>query len=222
MRRRSLVSAFAMAAIMGTLLFGSALSLNWWQGWLYLGLSLAWNVYLIVDLSQRDPELLARRGRAGSRAENRNVQKWIIRLLILVGVALPAVAGWDRRFGWSHMDVWWTLPGLVLFLAGQAGILWVFRANTYARATVEVSDGQTLTDSGPYALVRHPMYSAMLLLSLGVPLLLNSWWALVNAALIALLLAWRLLDEEQMMLKELHGYAEYRARVRSRLVPGIW
>ncbi len=171
----------------------------------------------------RDPELLARRRKAGPQAEGSPVQKRIIRLLMVVWLATPMIAGWDHRFGWSPMPGWSVWVGdRAAVLLGQAGILWVFRANTYARGTVEVSEGQTISDTGPYGLVRHPMYTAMLLLSAACALALGSWWALAVAALSLPLLAWRLTDEEAVMLKELPGYADYRKKVKSRLVPGLW
>jgi protein-S-isoprenylcysteine O-methyltransferase Ste14 len=219
---RSLVTTAIMAVLVGSIIFLAAMTLDWWQAWTYVLLSFACNAAIVIDLALRDPELLRRRRRAGPRAEVSPVQKRIIRLLMLVWLLTPLLAGWDHRFGWSPMPQWTIVPGIALVLLGQAGIFWVFRANTYARATVEVSEGQTITDTGPYALVRHPMYTAMLLLSLAVPLALGSWWALAVAALSFPILAWRLADEEAVMLKELPGYGEYRMKVKSRLVPGIW
>jgi protein-S-isoprenylcysteine O-methyltransferase Ste14 len=219
---RSLVTTAIMSVLVGSIVFLGARTLDWWQAWLYMLVSFACNVIIVIDLALRDPELLGRRRKAGPQAESSPVQKRIIRLLMAVWLVTPALAGVDHRFGWSPMPELTIVPGIAFVLLGQAGIFWVFRANTYARATVEVSEGQTITDTGPYALVRHPMYAAMLLLSLAAPLALGSWWSLAVAALSFPVLVWRLTDEEAVMLKELPGYCEYRMKVRSRLLPGIW
>lgn len=219
---RALITTAIMAALIGSAIFLAALTLDWWQAWLYVLLSFAGNAATVIDLALRDPELLARRRKAGAQAESSPVQKRIIRLLMIVWLTTPVVAGWDHRFFWSQLPGWTIWPGIALQVLGQGGIFWVFRANTYARGTVEVSEGQTVSDRGPYRWVRHPMYTAMVLLSFACALSLGSGWALLGSALTIPLLAWRLADEEKVMLEELPGYAEYRGKVRSRLVPGIW
>lgn len=222
MKPRNFLLLASVSLIMGAILFTTARTFDYWQAWLYLALAFASQFYIVADLAKRDPELLARRRKAGSRAEVRPVQKRIIRLTIIAWVVAPAIAGFDHRFGWSQMSPWLTWLGAAMFIAGQAGFVWVFRSNTYARATVEVSEGQTLAETGPYALMRHPMYTVMLWMSVAMTLILGSWWTLIPAALTVPLLAWRLLDEEKMMVEELPGYPEYMRKVRFRLVPGVW
>ena len=112
-------------------------------------------------------------------------------------VALLVVPGLDRRFGWSHMPGVIAVVGDVLLLTGWWGILQVFRANTYAAATIQVAAGQTVISTGPYGVVRHPMYAAALLMLLGIPVALGSWWGVLVFAAIIPALAWRLLDEER-------------------------
>jgi protein-S-isoprenylcysteine O-methyltransferase Ste14 len=107
-------------------------------------------------------------------------------------------------------------------LAGWLGILFVFRANTFAAATIRVESGQTVISTGPYAVVRHPMYAAALLMLLGIPIALGSWWGVLVLIAILPALAWRLLDEERVLLRDLEGYADYRRRVRFRLIPFLW
>ena len=112
--------------------------------------------------------------------------------------------------------------GDALLLAGWYGIYVVFRANSYAAATIRVDSGQRVISTGPYAIVRHPMYAAALMMLLGIPVGLGSWWGVLVWAALLPTLAWRLLDEERVLLRELDGYADYRRKVRWRLIPGIW
>jgi protein-S-isoprenylcysteine O-methyltransferase Ste14 len=222
MQMRTIISSLVIIAIMGAILFVGAGTFDYWQAWLYLALGLACHLYMVADLTRRDPDLLARRRKGGAKAEPRPVQKMLIRLLIVLWLLLPFTAGWDRRFGWSHMPAWLNLAGAATYLAGQALMMWVFRTNSFARATVEVSEGQPVIETGPYALVRHPMYSSIVILALGVSLMLGSWWAVLLGLLNVPVLARRLVDEEQVMLADLPGYGAYREKVRSRLVPAIW
>jgi protein-S-isoprenylcysteine O-methyltransferase Ste14 len=137
-------------------------------------------------------------------------------------VALLVVPGLDHRFAWSRMSDAVAILGDVLLLTGWFGILAVFRANTYAAATIQTVAGQTVISTGPYGLVRHPMYAAALLMMLGIPLALGSWWGVLVWIALLPALAWRLLDEERVLLRDLEDYAEYRRKVAWRLIPYIW
>jgi len=222
MNLRTFVTIIGLSAFTGFLLFGAARTFDYWQAWLYLTLSLGCYLGVVLDLARHDPALLERRKKGGAKAEVRPVQKQIIRTLVIVWLIVPALAGFDHRFGWTHVAAWLSWASAALFLAGQALMVWVLRSNTYARATVEVSEGQTLSDKGPYGWVRHPMYSAMIVSGLAVGPILGSWWVAALTALIVPLFAWRLLDGERMMLAELPGYADYKRKVRFRLAPGVW
>ena len=112
--------------------------------------------------------------------------------------------------------------GNVLFVVGFTLVGRVYRENTFTSATIEIHEGQRVIDTGPYAIVRHPMYSSALLYMAGTPLALGSYVGLLGVVVMAFVIAWRLVDEERMLVRELPGYAEYRARVRYRLIPGIW
>ncbi len=133
---RSLITTAIMAVLVGSIVFLAATTIAWWQAWLYVLVSFACNAAIVVDLALRDPALLERRRKAGPQAETSPVQKRIIRLIMVVWLATPMLAGLDHRFGWSPMPGWSVAPGIALVLLGEAGIFWVFRANTYARATV--------------------------------------------------------------------------------------
>jgi protein-S-isoprenylcysteine O-methyltransferase Ste14 len=165
---------------------------------------------------------MERRMRGGPFAEGERNQKVIMTITSLGFLALLVVPGLDHRFGWSYMPGAVAILGDLLLLAGWFGILAVFRANTYAAATIQVADGQTVISTGPYAIVRHPMYAAALLMLLGIPISLGSWWGVVVLAAILPALAWRLIDEERVLIRDLRGYADYRAKVPWRIVPYVW
>jgi len=171
---------------------------------------------------RRDPALVARRMSAGPGAENEPRQKLIMSFAVGAMIALYLVSALDYRFGWSHVPPAVSLIGDVFVALGFVGIFWTFRANAYAAATVRVERGQPVIATGPYAIVRHPMYAAALPLFLATPPALGSWWGLVPAALIAAAIVWRLTDEETHLARDLAGYEAYRRTVRARLVPGVW
>ncbi len=180
----------------------------------------AGSVPIIVHLLTH-PALLRRRMKAiiGERDAR---QRLIVSLALLcVGVQV-ILATTDRRFGWSAVPLPVVLFGDLLVVAAMVLVWLVFRANPFAAATVQVERDQPVISSGPYALVRHPMYSAGLLLFLGIPLALASWWALALYVPLVALIIWRLTAEEAFLLTHLDGYTAYRAKVPYRLVPGAW
>jgi len=137
-------------------------------------------------------------------------------------VALPVFAALDHRFGWSHMPPAAALVGDALVIAGFMIQLLVFRENTYGASTIVVAAGQTVIATGPYAIVRHPMYAGVLVMMAGVPVALGSWWGLLLLAIQIPMLGWRILDEEALLTRDLPGYADYKARVPNRLLPYVW
>jgi protein-S-isoprenylcysteine O-methyltransferase Ste14 len=222
MSGRLLISLAGLALAMGALIFASAGTLDFWQAWLFLACYFAASLVVSLWLQRHDPALLRRRMRGGPFAEGEGSQKIIMTITSIGFIALLVVPGFDRRFGWSEMPDAVAIIGDMLLLAGWLGILAVFRANSYAAATIQVASGQKVVSTGPYAIVRHPMYAAALLMLLGIPISLGSWWgALVLLALLPAL-AWRLLDEERLLLRDLEGYAGYRRKVPWRLIPHLW
>lgn len=178
---------------------------------------------LIVLHALTHPALLRRRLRALS-AEPEPRQRVIVSLLMLAVLALFVVSLLDVERGWSHNSV--AIPVIILgdliVAFGLVLVYLVFRVNEFAAATVSVDPGQTVISTGPYAFVRHPMYSAGLLLFLGSPLALGSWWGLLLFPPILVLVIWRLLDEERYLSMHLLGYLDYCAKVTYRLIPHIW
>jgi protein-S-isoprenylcysteine O-methyltransferase Ste14 len=222
MSGRLLISLTGLALVMGALIFASAGTLDYWEAWLFLACYFAASLVVSLWLQRNDPALLQRRMRGGPFAEGERSQKIIMTITSIGFIALLVVPGFDRRFGWSEMPDAVAIIGDVLLLAGWLGILAVFRANSFAAATIQVASGQKVISTGPYAIVRHPMYAAALLMLLGIPISLGSWWgALVPIALLPAL-AWRLLDEERLLLRDLEGYAGYRRKVPWRLIPHLW
>jgi protein-S-isoprenylcysteine O-methyltransferase Ste14 len=137
-------------------------------------------------------------------------------------IAMLVIPALDFRFKWSEVPVAGVLLGDVLLVLGFVFTGRVYRENTYTSATIEVVQGQRVISTGPYAVVRHPMYASALLYLIGTPFALGSYWGLLAAVFLLPFLVWRLLDEEQMLTRELPGYVEYQARVRYRLIPRVW
>jgi protein-S-isoprenylcysteine O-methyltransferase Ste14 len=207
---------------MAALLSGLAGTLRYWEAWVYLAVFTIATAVTTFDLLARDPALLEGRMRAGPTAEQEPAQRVIMLFATLAFIALLVVPALDRRFGWSTMPTWLVLVGDVLVVIGFAIVGRVYRENTYTGATIRVEPGQTVVSTGPYAFVRHPMYTGALLYLLGTSPALGSYWGLVAFAVMLASILCRLHDEERVLSRSLPGYDDYRQRVRHRLVPGVW
>ena len=208
--------------VMGVLVFAAAGTLDYWQAWLFLACYFTASLIVSMWLIRYDPALLERRRRGGPWARERAEPEDHHAITSLGFIAGLVVPGLDHRFGWFGMPAAVFILGDLLHLAGWLGILAVFRANSFAAATIRVEAGQKVVSTGPYAIVRHPMYSTALLMIFGIPIALGSWWGLLVFVALIPALAWRLIDEERVLLRELEGYSDYRRRVRFRLIPLIW
>ena len=155
-------------------------------------------------------------------AEKRPVQKFIMLCTSIGFIALLVVPAFDHRFGWSMVPLGGVVAGDVLVAIGFYLISLVYRENTFTSATIEVAENQTVISTGPYAIVRHPMYASASLYLFGTPLALGSYWGLVPIAAMMPFLIWRLFDEERFLARNLPGYTEYQKRVQYRLVPFVW
>jgi protein-S-isoprenylcysteine O-methyltransferase Ste14 len=208
--------------LLAVALFAPAWTLRFWQAWVYLFLFASCSAAITIYLWRRDPALLSRRVKAGPIAEPSRKQQ-IIQLFASLGfLAILIVPSLDLRFSWSHIPLSVILGGDLLVILGFYIVFRVFCANTFTAATIEVADQQTVISTGPYAYVRHPMYSGALLMLLGTPLALASWWGLVPFALMIAVIVARLLDEEKVLLANLPGYAEYMETVKYHLLPLVW
>lgn len=219
---RAWLSLVTLAAGVGLIFFGVAGTLRYWQAWIYLLLFVGLSALITADLMRRDRALLERRMTGGPIAEKRPAQRVIMLGASLGYISMLVIPALDARYNWSSVPVWAVVIGDVLFVVGFLLVGYVYRANTYTSATIEVHKGQHVISTGPYAIVRHPMYASSLVYLLGTPLGLGSYWGYLGLVVMAPFLVWRLLDEERLLASELGGYAEYQARVRHRLVPGIW
>lgn len=214
---------FVIGAIaLGIVLFLPAWTLNYWQAWVFIVVFGTSANAIGVYLSLKDPELLERRKKVGPAAEQTLAQKIIISLSILGSLGVLVFSAFDHRFGWSSVPPYGSLAGDVLVVLGFLINLFVFKENSYGGSTIQTVEDQKVISTGPYALVRHPMYVGVLVMMIGVPLALGSWWGLAVLALITPVLIWRILDEEALLKKDLPGYIEYTQKVRYRLVPYLW
>lgn len=210
------------AVALGALLFVPAWTLDYWQAWLFIVVFMTSANAIGLYLSLKDPELLERRKKIGPAAEQRTSQKIIISLAIIGNIALLVISALDYRFGWSKMPGYVSLAGNALVALGFLINGFVFRENSYGASNVRTEKDQKVISTGPYALVRHPMYVGVLVMVIGVPIALGSWWGLTVLALTVPLLMLRILDEEKLLKQDLPGYTEYAQKVRYRLVPYLW
>ena len=219
---KACLSLVLLATAMALLLFVAAGTVHYWQGWLYLSIFTGASALTTFVLLRRDRALLERRMRGGPTAEKRPMQRVIMTFTSIGFVALLVVPGLDHRFGWSALPPAMVAAGDALVVIGFWLIFLVYRENSFTSATIEIADGQKVISTGPYAIVRHPMYASASLYLLGTPLALGSYWGLVPLAAMIPFLIWRLYDEERLLVTDLPGYAEYRKRVRHRLLPFVW
>ncbi len=220
-----LLLCLATAALLfgPALLFSPAWTLDYWQAWTFMTVYFTASVAITLYLMKNDPELLRRRMSGGPGAEKEPTQKIIMSFASAGFIGLLVVPALDHRFAWSHMPSYVALAGEVMVVLGWIVIFFVFRENTFTSSTIELAPDQQVISTGPYALIRHPMYGGGFLMLLGIPIALGSWWGvLVFVVAIVPAVIWRLLDEEKFLARNLAGYVEYQDRVRFRLLPRVW
>jgi len=219
----SALSTFLIGfVVLGVLLFLPAGTLNYWQAWVFIVVFLLSVSTIGVYLSLKDPALLERRKKFGPANEQSPVQKIIISIGILAILSVFIFSALSHRFEWSPVPGYISLAGDVLVALGLFINLLVFRENTYGGATIETVEEQKVISTGPYALIRHPMYVGVLIMITGIPLALDAWWGLVILIIAVPGLIWRIINEETLLKKELPGYIEYSKKVRYHLIPYIW
>ena len=215
----ALVKFFCGFLLVGLLIFLPAGTLAFAKGWLQMGLLFGPMFNAGLLMLAKSPEFLAKRLDV---KEKRSAQQGVVKLSGLMFIAGFVVAGLDFRFGWSNMPQAVTVVASILFLLAYLLYAEVMRENAYLSRTIKVEEGQTVVSTGLYGIVRHPMYMATLLLFLVMPLVLGSWWALIPFAFYPAIIISRLKDEEVLLTRELAGYAEYKEKVRYRIIPFIW
>ena len=220
---RKAIRGFAQLIIgLGILLFAPAWTLNFWQAWVFLFVFAASAALITVYLWKEDPNLLERRVKAGPGAEKEKSQRLIQLFASVAFIGMILLPALDHRFSWSDIPLFLVIAGDILIALGFLVIFFVFKENTFTAAVIEVAADQKVISTGPYALIRHPMYAGALILLLGTPLALGSWWGLLMFIPFAVIIVWRLLDEERFLSKYLAGYSEYKKKVRYRLIPFVW
>jgi protein-S-isoprenylcysteine O-methyltransferase Ste14 len=210
-----------LVLFIAVLLFAPAGTFRYWQAWTFLAVYFAASLAVTLYLMKQDPELLQRRMSAGPLAEKAPVQKIIMSFTSLGFIGLLVIPALDHRFAWSHIPPYVALAGDLLVVLGWLVIFFVFRENSFASATIELAQDQKVISTGPYALVRHPMYVGGLVMMLGMPIALGPAWGVLIIVAMIPALTWRLLDEEKFLARNLPGYLEYQNRTRYRLVP-VW
>jgi protein-S-isoprenylcysteine O-methyltransferase Ste14 len=208
--------------VMASLLFAAAGTFDYWQAWTFLAVYFTASLAITLYLMKEDPALLMRRMSGGPFAEKEPVQRIIMSFASIGFIGLLVLPGIDHRLAWSRMPIHVAIAGDLLVALGWLGIFLVFRENSFSSAIIELAADQRVISTGPYALVRHPMYVSGLVMLLGVPVALGSWWGVLIIAAIFPALVWRLLDEEKFLASHLPGYTAYQSRVRYRLLPLVW
>ena len=205
--------------LVGALLFLPAGGFAYAGGWIFIGLLFIPMIFLGIVLFIKAPELLQKR--LGAK-EKENPQKGVVALSGLLFLVGFIVAGLDHRFGWSHVPMWLVIASSAILLIAYALYAEVMRENAYLSRTIEVQEGQKVVDTGLYGIVRHPMYAVTIWLFLSIPLVLGSFWSLLCFAYYPILIVVRILNEEKVLTRELDGYADYKQKVKYRLIPFIW
>ncbi len=219
---RATASSVFGLAILALLLFLPAGTLNYWQAWAFIATSLVATIFPSIYIARTNPAALQRRMHAGPRAEARTLQKLVITGAFVELIAMLVFCAYDHRMGWSQPAGWVCLLGDVVVATGLGIAMLVVIQNGYAAATVTVETGQTVVSTGVYTFVRHPMYVGNVIMMVGVPLALGSYWGLLFVVPGVAVLAFRIRDEETLLSQELAGYREYAHHVRYRLLPYVW
>ncbi|MGD8192457.1 methyltransferase family protein [Brevibacillus ginsengisoli] len=220
LKKKVYLSTLLLSIVFFALLFLPAGSLDFWEAWIYIGIFFGSTSFINEYFLNRDPELIKRRSNAKEKEKEQKVFQTISGVTFFVG--LLVIPGLDYRFGWSNVSLFIVLVADAIILLGFLIVFLVFKQNSYTSAIIEVSENQKVVSTGPYAVVRHPMYTGALFIILFTPLALGSIWALIPSFFIMIFIVLRLLNEEKVLLKELKGYDDYCKKTRYHLIPFIW
>jgi protein-S-isoprenylcysteine O-methyltransferase Ste14 len=218
--KKTIAVRFGLAGpVMAAVFFLPAGTLDYWPAWSFMAIMLVPMAVVLLHYLRTDPELLERRLCTREKEKRQRAIMLLSFPLFLAAFLLP---GFDRRCGWSAVPAWAVIVADLIVLAAYLRFVRVLRENRFLSRVVEVVPGQKVIDTGPYARVRHPMYAAIIPLYLFSPLALGSFWALIPAALLPLIIIMRIFNEEKVLSRELEGYRKYARRVKFRLIPGVW
>jgi protein-S-isoprenylcysteine O-methyltransferase Ste14 len=224
MVKRLIVRTLVWFGAFGVILFASAGTVDWPGAWLYLAEMIGPGLAIGLWFAKHDPDLLNERLRPLVQRDQTPADKVLMSVLMALILAWLVFTGLDRRYGWSSVPPWVQLLGAAAIGVSMYASFLTMRANSFAAPVVKIQRerGQSVITTGPYRYVRHPMYAGAIFYFLGMPLLLGSWWGLVFVPVLMALLAVRIVIEEKTLRAALEGYDEYAARVRYRLLPGVW
>jgi protein-S-isoprenylcysteine O-methyltransferase Ste14 len=222
LNKKAFGGLFFLLVVLTTSLFLPAWTFAYWQAWIFLAVFSVSVLAITLYLMAKDQKLLERRVNGGPTAEKEMMQKTIQSLAGIAFIAIFILSALDHRFGWSVIPIYFIVAGDIFVLLGLFMVFLVFKENTFTSAIIEIDAEQKVISTGPYALVRHPMYIGAFVMLAGVPLSLGSWWGLLAVLPVVLVIIWRLIDEENFLAKNLPGYTEYRDKVKYRLIPFIW
>jgi protein-S-isoprenylcysteine O-methyltransferase Ste14 len=208
--------------LLSAFLFVPANTLAFPRAWTFLAVYFLPQTWMLAYFLRTDPNFIERRLKMGPRAESKPRQKLVMLLVLLCSFISVIIAGYDHRFSWSHVSLIVSMLGYLGMLVGIVIQFRVFVENRFASATIEIAADQKVITTGPYALVRHPMYFGALLTDCFIPLALGSWWALLPVAVKVPVIMLRVLDEEELLRANLSGYVEYCQKVLRRLIPLVW
>lgn len=217
--KKIILRVILVPIILGLMLFLPAGTFDYWEAWIYLGVILGPMFFIVLYFLRKDPALLERRIRMREKEEKQKIIITIADLFFFIGFLIP---GLDHRYHWSEVPESLVIVSDAFIFLGYMAFFWVLRENSYASRIIEVEKGQRVVTTGPYAIVRHPMYLAVLVILLFTPLALGSFWALIFFLPLPPLIIFRLLNEEEVLSRELPGYREYCQRTPYRLFPFIW
>ena len=222
LNKKASLGLLALIVVMGAMTFLPAWTFDYWQAWILLAVFFACTLLIDLWLLKNDPKLLERRLKGVPGSEKEKSQQIIQAMAMVAFITIFVLSALDYRFGWSPVPPYVSVFGDVLVALGLYFVFLVFKENTFTSAIIEIGDDQKVIATGPYALVRHPMYVGALVMLVGVPLALGSLWGLIAIVPMVVVLVARLLDEEKFLAKNLAGYSEYQGKVRHRLLPLIW
>ncbi|MBP1762003.1 MAG: Isoprenylcysteine carboxyl methyltransferase [Firmicutes bacterium] len=217
-RTKAYLVPIIIMIVLALVLFLPAGSLKYWQGWIWWSEISAVTLFITAYFSNKDPGLLSRR----MKVKEKERQPLIIRFSSLLSMFTYLIPGFDYRFHWSTVPAGVVITANAIVLVGYIFIFVVFKENSYASTVIQVEEEQPIISTGPYAIVRHPMYLGLLLMMLFTPLALGSYWALILASLFIPTIIFRIRKEEEVLLRDLPGYADYCKKTRYRMIPAVW
>ena len=218
-KRKVLFFSLICLIVIGAALFLPAGSLDYWQAWAFMGTLFIPFAFVVSYFLKRDPRFLQRRMQF---KEKQVSERGIMRVALLLFIAGFIFPGLDHRYGWSSVSTAVVIVSDAIIFLSYMLVFRVFKENSYASRIVEVEKGQKVVTTGPYSVVRHPMYAGVIPMYLAVPVALASYWALLFFVPVVFVIIFRIFDEERLLLRELKGYKEYTKKVKYRLLPGVW